>query len=260
MLIRVLVGFIIAGAISLAARRTRSLSRGGAATATVLGTLAMAAGFSWGALLITYFVASTALSHLRRAHKEARTAGVVAKGGERDAVQVLANGAIFGAAAAAFLVRPNVRWFALAAGSLAASAADTWATEIGTLSQSDPRSILTGRRVPIGTSGGVSLIGTLAMLVGAVFIGAVTLLLGWTLEVGFRVAIGGVFGAIVDSVIGATLQSRRWCDTCTRETERLTHDCGAETRALRGLRWMDNDLVNFLSAAAGGLLAAWLTI
>jgi len=70
---------------------------------------------------------------------------------------------------------------------------------------------------------------------------------------------GPVVGAIADSVLGATLQARRRCDTCNRETERLVHDCGAESRAVRGLGWMDNDIVNFLSGALGGLLAALLS-
>jgi uncharacterized protein (TIGR00297 family) len=166
---------------------------------------------------------------------------------------------MFAGAALAMVLRPNARWIALGAGALAASAADTWATEVGTLAVGEPRSILTWRRVPVGTSGGVSLEGTLAMIAGAVFIGGLTALLGWTLEVAIRVTIGGIVGAVADSVLGATVQARRWCDTCNRETERLTHDCGAETRALRGLGWIDNDIVNFLSGALGGLLAALLS-
>jgi uncharacterized membrane protein len=39
----------------------------------------------------------------------------------------------------------------------------------------------------------------------------------------------------------------------------MVHDCGTPTRHLRGLVWLDNDLVNFLSNAAGGLIAAILT-
>jgi uncharacterized membrane protein len=97
------------------------------------------------------------------------------------------------------------------------------------------------------------------MLAGALLIGALTGVLGWNAEVAIRVGIGGVVGAVIDSVLGATLQARRWCDTCNRETERLAHDCGAETRTLKGLGWMDNDIVNFLSGALGGLLAALLT-
>jgi uncharacterized protein (TIGR00297 family) len=250
---------VVAAGVSLLALRTRSLSRGGAATATAIGTLAIAAGWNWGALLIIYFASSTALSHFGRERKEARTASIVAKGGERDAIQVLANGAMFAGAALAMVLRPDPRWIALGAGALAASAADTWATEVGTLAGGEPRSILTWRRVAVGTSGGVSLPGTLAMLAGALLIGALTGVLGWNAEVAIRVGIGGVVGAVIDSVLGATLQARRWCDTCNRETERLAHDCGAETRTLKGLGWMDNDIVNFLSGALGGLLAALLT-
>jgi len=114
------------------------------------------------------------------------------------------------------------------------------------------------RPVPAGTSGGVSLIGTFAAVAGATFIAIVVKLAGWSPSLSSFVAIGGVVGAIVDSIIGATAQSRRWCDACERETERVTHDCGAATRPLRGLSWLDNDAVNFLSNAAGGILSALL--
>jgi len=258
MLTHAFVGLIAAATIAFAARAARSLTTGGAITATVIGTLAVTAGWSWGALLILYFVSSTILSRLGRAEKEKRTSSVVAKGGQRDAVQVLANGGIFAAAAIAMLVDPNIRWIALGAGSLGAAAADTWATEVGTLYGGTPRSILTWRPVPAGTSGGVSLIGTLAALAGATFVAIIATALGWTPRLGTMIAIGGIAGAMVDSVIGATMQSRRWCDGCERETERATHDCGAETRRLRGLPWLDNDAVNFLSNAAGGILAALL--
>jgi uncharacterized protein (TIGR00297 family) len=256
---RAVLGFVLAAAISLAARRTRSLSIGGAIAATLIGTVAVAAGWNWGALLILYFVSSTALSHVRRTEKARRIGAIVEKGGERDAVQVLANGALFAGAAIMMLIRPHARWIALGAGALAASAADTWATEIGTLSRRLPRSILTGRPVPTGTSGAISLAGTVAMAAGALFMGLLLVLLGWTLEIAMTVVIAGVFGAMIDTLLGATLQTRRWCAACSRETERAVHDCGIATAHKRGLGWLDNDLVNFLSAAAGGLLAALLS-
>lgn len=258
MLTRAVAGFLLAAAISLVARRTRSLSIGGAISATLVGTTAVAADWSWGVLLIVYFVSSTVLSHIGRAEKARRTTTIVAKGGERDAVQVLANGALFGGAAIMMLIRPDAQWIALGAGALAASAADTWATEIGTLSRTLPRSILTGRQVPTGTSGAISLGGTMAMIAGAIFIAIVMALLGWTLEIATHVAIAGVFGATLDTVLGATLQARRWCSTCGRETERTVHDCGTATTHTRGLVWLDNDLVNFLSGMAAGLLAVIL--
>ena len=258
MLTQALVGLAVAASIAFAARRARSLTTSGAVVATILGTLAVTVGWSWGTLLILYFVSSTVLSRLGRRRKEERTSPIVAKGGQRDAIQVLANGGVFAVAAVAMLVSPSTRWIALGAGSLAAAAADTWATEIGTLLGGTPRSILTLRSVPTGTSGGISLIGTLGAVAGATFVAIVAKLLGWTPGLAAAVAVGGFVGAIVDSVIGATAQSRRWCDACERETERLTHDCGAATRPLRGFEWLDNDVVNFLSNAAGGILAALL--
>src|SRR5690242_14236230 len=130
MVLRALIGALVALAIALVARRTRSLSVSGAVAATVLGTAAAAAGWMWAALLIVYFVSSTALSHLGGLEKELRTSSVVDKGGERDAAQVAANGGPFAIGALLSLLQPDTRWLALGVGSLAASAADTWATEI----------------------------------------------------------------------------------------------------------------------------------
>jgi uncharacterized protein (TIGR00297 family) len=259
MLTRALAGLVVALTIAGVAARAGSLTRGGAVAATTLGTIAVAAGWEWGALLIIYFVSSTTLSRVGRARKEQRTETVVEKGGKRDAVQVLANGALFGGAAAAMIAQPHAHWIALGAGALAASAADTWATEVGTLSRGEPRSILDGKHVPAGTSGAVSIPGTVAMVAGAAFIAIVLVLLDWTTSLALRVFVAGVFGATLDTVLGATLQARRWCDSCAHETERTLHHCGAATRPLRGFTWLDNDLVNFLSGTAAGLLAALLS-
>jgi uncharacterized membrane protein len=110
---RGLGGLALAALISVVARRARSLSSSGAVAATVVGTLAVVAGWSWGGLLIVYFAASTALSRLGKASKERRTASIIAKVGARDATQVLANGALFAAAALAMAIRPDVRWICL---------------------------------------------------------------------------------------------------------------------------------------------------
>jgi uncharacterized protein (TIGR00297 family) len=252
-------GVLIAGCIAFAAMRTRSLDRSGAVVATLVGALAVTAGWDWGALLLLYFVSSSMLSRVGRAAKERRTASIVEKTGARDAVQVLANGGVFAAASIAMLVRPDIRWFALGAGALAASASDTWATEIGTLWGGTPRSIVSWRAMPAGTSGAVSLIGSMGAVAGAAFMAAIVMLLGWESSVAGRIAAGGVSGAAIDTLLGATVQARRWCDRCEQETERRTHDCGTTTRALRGLGWLDNDLVNFLSTVGGGLVSVVLS-
>ena len=58
-----------------------------------------------------------------------------------------------------------------------------------------------------------------------------------------------------DSLLGATLQSKRWCEQCKRWTERRVHTCQYRTRHARGVRWMTNDTVNLLATACGALAA-----
>ncbi|HEX5831407.1 MAG TPA: DUF92 domain-containing protein [Gemmatimonadaceae bacterium] len=255
-LIRAAAGLALAAAIAGGARRARSLSSGGAVAATAAGTVAMAAGWSWGALLIGYFVASTLLTRAGAAAKAARTMGMAAKGGERDAMQVLANGGPFVAAAAGAVVAPHPLWNALALGALATSAADTWATEVGTLAGQPPRSIVTGRPVPVGASGGVSAAGSLAAVAGAGFVVLLAGLMRWPWTVVAAGLAGGVAGAFLDSLLGATVQARRRCSDCDTTTERIVHGCGTVTTRAGGWPWLDNDGVNLASGVGGALLAA----
>ncbi|MHB1224728.1 MAG: DUF92 domain-containing protein [Gemmatimonadaceae bacterium] len=243
-------------AVAAAARRTRSLSPGGAAAAVVVGTLSVGAGWEWGALLVAFFVASSALSAVGATERARRTAGIVARGGERDAVQVLANGGLFALAALGQTLSggpapgPSV-WLAAGVGALAAAAADTWATEIGTLARRPPRMLLGLRRVPAGTSGAVSWPGSLAGLAGAAFIALVAWAAGWPAPVAAAAVVGGVAGSVADSLLGATIQARRRCPLCHTSTERIVHGCGGRTLPDGGVPWVDNDVVNVLATTVG---------
>ena len=62
-------------------------------------------------------------------------------------------------------------------------------------------------------------------------------------------------GSLVDSLLGATLQARRWCARCSVSTEQMTHACGETTDLAGGLRWLDNDGVNLVSTLAGAAVA-----
>jgi uncharacterized protein (TIGR00297 family) len=201
-----------------------------------------------------YFASSVALTRFRGSVKAARTDAVVAKGGPRDAIQVLANGLVFALAATLWLVTAWEGWRALGAGALAAAASDTWATEIGTLSRHEPRSMITWRTVPTGTSGGVSGRGVAAAIAGSLFVALVTIALGWPREASLSAFVGGLAGSTADSLLGATVQQRRWCDPCDSPTERARHRCGAPTRLVGGISWIDNDVVNVTSTIAGALL------
>jgi len=257
---RLVVGFALACIIALAAWRAGSLSRSGAVAAVVVGTVCIAAGWGWGILLIAFFIVSSALSRVGERGKIRRTEAIVAKGGERDVVQVLANGGLFALAAVLSLVVPWTGWAVLGAGALAAAAADTWGTELGTLASAPPRLITTWRAVPAGTSGGVTIAGLIATTAGALFIGVIAWLLRWPAPTAAAAVVGGIAGALADSVIGALWQGRRWCTRCQATTERSVHSCGGATEHAGGARWLDNDAVNLLSGVVGAavaLLVAW---
>ncbi len=147
------------------------------------------------------------------------------------------------------------------AGALAAANADTWATELGVLSRSAPRSIRNGQKVEPGTSGGVSLLGMAAAAGGALLIAllAVVCWMGQILAVPGNwqvwlagITLAGLAGSSADSLLGATIQAIYWCPACEKETERHPlHTCGTATTLMRGWAWLDNDWVNTACTAVG---------
>ena len=267
------------GGLGAAGRSRGALTTSGAVGALLTGTsIAGAGGWDWGAALVYFFVSSSALSRVASARKLAAAADKFEKGSRRDLWQALANAGVASALAVAratpWGARHACRLRGACAGALAAANADTWATEIGTLSAAPPRLVSTGRRVAPGTSGGVTPLGLAAAAAGAGTLGLVFALAnlpaanrahaqaamhhahtGLPSLVGAALA-GGVAGSMVDSLLGATAQAMRWCPRCQTETERRRHRCGAITSHLRGLRWLDNDAVNAASTAVGALVGA----
>ena len=184
------------------------LTRPGAAAALAVG-LATGFGLGWRGLLLmlAFFVSSSLLS----------------KQTTRNHRQVLANGGVAALAALAG------SWIAFA-GALAAATADTWASEIGRHSRTPPRLITNGTPVPAGTDGGMTLLGTTAGIAGGGLIAALSYVLG---QPGAAIiAVAGVLGMIVDSILGATAQGK--------------------------VRWMDNDAVNLAATLTGAAFAGLL--
>lgn len=258
-----LTGFFLAFLISALAYRARSLNRSGTLAAFLLGTVVFGlGGLRWAVLLLGFFISSSALSRMF-SQRKASLNEKFAKGSQRDAWQVLANGGMGGLFVLFHLAFPQEAWPWLGfAGSMAAVNADTWATELGVLSRSIPRLISNGEPVERGSSGGVTPEGTLAALAGGSFIALLaTVLSPITFSSPFlalaAVAIAGCAASLVDSLLGATVQAIYRCPTCDKETERHPlHSCGTNTLLIRGLAWLNNDLVNMSCALTGGLLAA----
>ncbi len=259
--------------------RAKALSRSGAVAAMLTGgTILGFGGLPWALLLVFFFASSSLLSFFKHddSHK-VEAARTFEKGGRRDAAQVIANGGV--AALLALLSRfvPATMSVALLyafTASLAAATADTWATELGTLSKTAPRLITTGRRVAAGTSGGVTWLGSAATALGALALGTVAAALWWTeqsapqntLNTGDPLAllmaglIGGIIGSAADSILGATVQASYFCDVCRKPTESRTHHCGTATTLVRGHAWVTNDLVNGAATLIGALVGmlVWL--
>lgn len=246
-----------------------SLTLSGWLGAIVVGTAAAGlGGWSWGILVVVFFVTSSALSRWRRGAKERIAADKFAKTERRDWAQTMANGGAVAGLALLYAVAPQPLIFAVALGVLATVTADTWATEVGTLSSAAPRLITSGRQVSVGTSGGITLLGLLATVAGSLVIGVAAYMALWLLEdrrvdVTILAALtGGTAESLADSLLGATAQAMRFCPRCQVETERAIHRCGTATEHLRGWAWLDNDWVNLLSSLAGGGVAGliWLLI
>ena len=244
----------LAALVAAAAWRARSLSPSGALAAFVVGTVVFGSkGWPGAAVLFAFFLPSVVLSRVGRKRK--RGLLDVGKHGARDAWQVLANGGVAAACALPF----GVGYAALAAafaGAFAAAAADTWGTEIGTLARGAPRSILTLRPMATGLSGGVTLAGTAATAGGAAVVAAVAAATHVAAFV--PVTAGGVAGALLDSVLGASLQALRWCPSCAVACETNPHHCGAPTSLRRGFGWLENDAVNLAATLAGAVVAGVL--
>jgi uncharacterized protein (TIGR00297 family) len=254
--IRLAIGAALAAVVALAAYRARALSRDGAIAAFVIGAIVVdAGGLNSAAVLLAFFVPSSLLTRMGRERK--RLLRGTQEPTPRNAWQVLANGGVAALCATAALVA-STPFSAAFAGAFAAASADTWGTEIGTLARRRPVSILTFRPMEAGLSGGVSLLGTVATIAGALCVAVVAALLH--VAPLWPVAVAGVVGALLDSIIGASLQARLWCPACACECETPRHLCGTPTTLRLGVRWIQNDAVNLMATLCGGLVAAALVV
>lgn len=262
-----IIGALCAAVVAGAAYAKKSLTLSGFVAAVMMGTVYYGAGnVFWFGILLLFFITSTLLSKFKKGQK-AELEKSYAKTGNRDAGQVLANGGLGLILCIANAIWPHLAWQYVFIGVMGTVTADTWATEFGSLSRKPPRSILNGKVLSPGTSGGVSALGTWAAFAGGLMIG----IAGWVFEYaaggpsqplwvwGLAGMIGGAAGAFADSFLGATVQLMKHCTICGREVE-VDHHCGHQTVYLRGWSWMNNDAVNLISSLIGGLVGLLIGI
>jgi len=258
------IGTILAICIAVVSFYLKFLNLSGSVATFILAQIIFGVGgWKWTVPILAFFVLSSILSKIGKKQK-VRFNLIFEKSSTRDAGQVAANGA--GAAIVMLLwyFFPQEIFYYVYLGILAAVTADTWGTEIGIMSQSEPRSILNFKKVPPGTSGGISFWGTLGSYVGAmvIFFSGLAWLVHAErnplnmLQLFLSVSFGGLIGSLFDSVLGATIQAQYKCQVCSKVTEKKTH-CNELSKHIKGKFWMTNDAVNFGCAIAGGV-AVWM--
>jgi uncharacterized protein (TIGR00297 family) len=251
--------------LALLAIKSKAIDVSGALSGALISfTVFLAGGLSWLLVIVAFFTISSLLTRFRYDYKK-RLGSAQEKGGVRSWPNTLANALIAGLAAVAEIVTHQDLFVVAFLGSIAAAMSDTVATEVGLLSKSKPRLIVNLRKfVEPGTSGGVSILGELAGLasiLGIALIGvSLSIVTGDSAVVSVAV-LSIVFGALIatnfDSLLGGTLQGQNKCQVCGARTENLLHH-EKSTVLVKGVRYLDNNVVNLIATLTGALVSIGL--
>ena len=203
----------VAGAMGYLAWLLGTASVTGMLTGILMGLITIVlGGFGWFVALIAFFGIGGLASKYR--YEEKRELGVAESNeGARGTRNVLANAAVAVLAVVGFAASPQLpadaAVFVLGfAGSLATAMSDTLSSELGVL-YGEPRLVTTLEEVDPGTDGGVTMEGTAAGVLGALIVAVIAVALLGVSPVGAAlVAVGGVAGMLVDSLLGATIEGR----------------------------------------------------
>jgi len=248
----------------------QSLSTSGAFLALIVGFFMSLANFSFFLCLLVFFISSSKVTKFKADEKK-RFEAEFKEGGQRNWLQVLCNGGMALELSLLYLLdvgsadlpvdfshQYRASWLGVAVlGALACCNGDTWASELGSVLGSDqPRLITSMRKVPRGTNGAVTLMGLLASCLGGLLIG-LTYYLGILLSASrsdisrapdqlnvlLLGAVGGLLGAVIDSLLGASLQfSGR-----DVKTGKIVEVCRSGVTPISGQQFLDNHSVNLVS-------------
>ncbi len=247
----ILTPFIIAFASS-----KKSLTISGLVAAILLDfTVSISLGNYGFILLLVFFVLGIAVDKLKKHIKNNRGIDECLKSDSRDYMQVLANGLIPALMGVLVFITGKELFVVAYVASLAEALADTAGSGVGAFAKRtfDP---FRWRTCDNGLSGGMSLIGTIASLVGAAVISLIGFAFNYLNIYTLIIAVlSGFVGSIYDSFLGSVFQVKYNCTVCGKVTEKHIH-CDTKTEKCSGFSLIDNDVVNLLSS----LFAAGLAI
>jgi uncharacterized protein (TIGR00297 family) len=165
---------------------------------------------------------------------------------KRTAQQVFSNGWIGVVLYMMYGLTDQFYWQLLAWSSFAISICDTISSEVGTAIGGKTYNILNFRMMKPGMSGGISVAGTSAGFIALMLLaGCLYFILPVSYLELLWVVATGMMGMLVDSFMGS-----RW-QALWKQGDNWTEVSGAQQDALlvKGLAWLDNHWVNFLSNA-----------
>ena len=216
--------------------KRKHLSLDGFLSSTLMAGLILGfGGLKYVLPIAIFFILSTLLSKVGMKNLRESKSG-------RNASQVFANGGV-GLVLCIFnhFYQMELIYIMFLA-SIAAANSDTWATEIGKLSRTRPKDIISGRSLNKGESGGITFIGLLGSMSGSFVIATVGYFLDINTSYLIILFISGFLGSIFDSILGSTLQSRFiLIDGKTIKEEKET-----DSYHYSGLVSINNNSVNFL--------------
>lgn len=264
------LGFSLLLSFSVAARalKRKSVDSSAVLVGIPIMVIHMLAGYRFAALLLVFFSTSSKVTRLGEAKKRATDADFK-EGGQRNWIQVLSNSIIATIMVVIFarITQGHDRCLdskdstvitALLGGIVghyACCNGDTWSSELGMLSSAQPRLITTFKKVRKGTNGGVTVHGLLAAVAAGFVIGVAFVLVGLvTTECSADIAkrqlfvvpiaaAAGLFGSLIDSFLGATLQFSGYCTV----RKKVVGNEGPTVVKISGASILDNNAVNAVS-------------
>ncbi len=254
-----LAPIILTPLIVIFADSKRALTTGGIVAALIVDLLISVPLGNFGfTLLLSFFVLGVLVDKIKKRHRNT-VEDAAEKGACRDYIQVLANGLVPALCALLYFLRGDGIFVVAFCASLAEALADTASSGFGVFAHRtfDPFRMRTCDK---GLSGGMSIIGTCAGLVGSFVIAGMALLFGaidfWMFLIA---ASAGFLGCIFDSFLGSLFQAKYSCSVCNKLTEKKKH-CAEPTVFSSGLALVDNDVVNLLSSLFSAAVALFVCV